>query len=75
MCLCVLSAGINQSVCEAEPLPTMEPFSGPGAFYQYTHSQKPRREGGWGHVCVYLERDEDVYMLVCVASKKFCIRI
>ena len=37
MCLCVLSAGINQSVCGAGPLPTMEPFTGPGAFYQYTH--------------------------------------
>ena len=32
MCLCVLSAGINQSVCGAELLPTIESFSGPPAF-------------------------------------------
>ncbi len=73
MCLCVLSAGINQSVCGAELLPTMKPFSGPVAFYQYTHthththtlSETPRGGclGSW--VC---ERDEVGMCVFCTVE-------
>lgn len=52
MCLCVLSAGINQSVCAAEPLPTIEPFSGLGAFVN-THTLEETPKGGWWRTCAY----------------------
>lgn len=74
MCLCILSAGINQSVCvesthcqQWSPSPNLEPFINTHTqTCTHAHFQRSRGEGGWGFVWI-LRRMKVVSVCVCVA--------
>lgn len=69
----------SECVCGVDPLPTMKPFTKPGAFYQYAHTDMHTctfseiSRGRWMGFCLDLEKDEGS-QCVCLCGA-FCIRV